>query len=271
MNTRLCHRNRPVHRAWGIAFGIGTQAFFLGTAWYLFWFLKDGGLRDLHGDLWIDALLAMQFAAPHSLLLIPPIRRFLGQWIIREFYPLFYCLVTCVNLLITIGFWRTSDTVVWELRGVPGLLVQVGSYASWIALVYSLNLSGFGSQSGLPQWWHWVRRRPMPNQEFKPRGAYLWMRHPVYLSFAGLIWFTPTMTLDHAILTGFWTIYIVFGGFLKDMRMAYYFGDIYRDYQEQVSGFPLMPFGPLAKLGVAPVTPVLANDLSKASTRRDAA
>jgi len=260
-----------VRRALGIAFGIGTQLFFLVTIWFLFWFLKDGGPRNLHGDLWIDALLAMQFAAPHSLLLMPPIRKFLGKWIIREFYPLFYCVVTCINLLITISFWRSSGTVLWELSGVASLLVQVGFYASWIALIYSLNLSGFGTQTGLPQWWHWFRRRPLPNPEFKPRGAYLWLRHPVYLSFAGLIWFTQTMTLDHAILTGFWTMYTLFGGFLKDLRMAHYLGDVYRDYQQRVPGFPLMPFGPLARQRVASVTPMPSNELSNRPARRDAA
>jgi methanethiol S-methyltransferase len=268
MNRTLCHQNRPVHRVLGIFFGVGTQALFLMTVWYLFWFLKDGGPSHLRGPLWIDALLAMQFAAPHSLLLIPPIRKFLGNWITREFYSLFYCSVTCVNLLITIGFWRTSDSVVWELSGVPNVLMQVGFYVSWFALIYSLNLSGFGSQTGLPQWWHWVRHRPLPRPELKPRGAYLWLRHPVYLSFTGMIWFTPTMTLDHAILTGFWTMYILFGSYLKDLRMTYYLGDTYREYQKQVPGFPLMPFGPLARLHVKTENAIPVNDLAKAAAHR---
>ena len=159
MNATLCHRDKSGRRALGIAFGFGTQVFFLVTVWYLFWFLKDCRPSNYRSDLWIDAFLAMQFAAPHSLLLIPPIRKFLEKWITREFYSLFYCSLTCVNLLIMISFWRSSDTVVWELNGVPSVLVRVGFFASWIALIYSLNLSGFGTQTGLPQWWHWVRQR----------------------------------------------------------------------------------------------------------------
>jgi len=269
MNTTLCSRSKPVQRTLGIVFGLGTQVFFLVTVWYLFCFLKDGGQSNLRGSLWVDALLAMQFAVPHSLLLMPSVRNYLGKRISREFYPLFYCTVTCVNLLITIGFWRTSDVVVWELSGATSVLMQIGFYASWLALIYSLNLSGFGTQTGLPQWWRWVCRRPLPASEFKPRGAYLWLRHPVYLSFAGLIWFTPTMTIDHAILTGLWTMYIFFGSVLKDLRMTHYLGNVYRDYQRQVPGFPLFPFGPLAKLRAAEITSTPVNELSKASVRRD--
>jgi protein-S-isoprenylcysteine O-methyltransferase Ste14 len=260
-----------IRRTLGIVFGIATQALFLVTVWQLFWFLKDGGPRDIHGEFWVDALLAIQFAAPHSLLLLPSVRKFLGKWITREFYPLCYCCVTCANLLITINFWRFSNDVVWELNGLPSTLVQVAFYLSWVALMYSLNLSGFGSQTGLPQWWHWVRRRSLAKPEFKPRGAYLWLRHPVYLCFAGLIWFTPMMTLDHVILTGVWTVYLLLGSCLKDRRMSCYLGDLYREYQQRVPGFPGMPCGPLARHQALPVTSDVAARPSKRSTLRKAA
>ena len=80
------------------------------------------------------------------------------------------------------------------------------------------------------------------------------------------------MTVDHAILTGFWTMYILFGSFLKDRRMAYYLGDAYRDYQQQVPGFPCMPFGPFARRRrVATTSSFRTNDLSKSTVRREAA
>ena len=82
-----------------------------------------------------------------------------------------------------------------------------------------------------------------------PRGAYHFFRHPVYLSFLGLVWFTPRMTLDHAVLTGIWTVYIFVGSYLKDRRLTYYLGDAYRAYQAKVPGYPLVPFGPLGKVG----------------------
>jgi hypothetical protein len=70
----------------------------------------------------------------------------------------------------------------------------------------------------------------------------------VYLSFLGLIWLRPAMTLDHAILTSVWTPYIFIGSVLKDQRMVFHLGDRYRDYQSRVTGYVGMPAGPLARI-----------------------
>jgi hypothetical protein len=55
------------------------------------------------------------------------------------------------------------------------------------------------------------------------------------------------MTWDHALLTSVWTIYIFIGSYLKDERLAFYVGESYRRYQEQVVGYPLLYFGPLGR------------------------
>jgi hypothetical protein len=55
------------------------------------------------------------------------------------------------------------------------------------------------------------------------------------------------MSLDHAALTAIWTAYIFYGSFLKDRRLEHYIGEPYKQYQREVSGYPLMPLGPLAK------------------------
>jgi protein-S-isoprenylcysteine O-methyltransferase Ste14 len=71
------------------------------------------------------------------------------------------------------------------------------------------------------------------------------MRHPVYMSFLGLVWFTPTMTLDHAILTAVWTLYIYAGSWFKDRRLLHFIGEDYRLYAQRVPGLPLIAFGSL--------------------------
>jgi hypothetical protein len=146
----------------------------------------------------------------------------------------------------------TSPTVWWELTGPARALVRGAWYASWAGLFYSLWLSGFGYQTGGTPWWQWVRQRPQPPRPFHPRGAFLRMRHPAYLGFLGLVWCTPVMSPDRAILIASWTLYVLIGSWLKDERLAWYIGEPYRVYMSQVVGYPGISAGPLAKRPLEP-------------------
>jgi protein-S-isoprenylcysteine O-methyltransferase Ste14 len=190
--------------------------------------------------LLVDAALALQFAVPHSLLLWPPVQKRLKRWIAGEFYGSVYCVVTCLTLLVMFICWQTSSVTLWRAQGLAAVAIRLGFYASWCALFYSLHLTGLGYQTGWTQWRHWFLRTKPPRRTFQPRGAYRWFRHPVYVSFLGLIWFTPTMTLDHAVLTGLWTVYILYGSHLKDERLAFYLGDEYLQYRAAVPAYPLL-------------------------------
>ncbi len=237
-----------VRRTAGIVFGFGNQILFLTTVWYLFWFLRDGAINDQHGN-WVirDCGLAMLFAVSHSAMLVPASRKRLTRWIPAAFYDSVFCVVTCLSLLLLFFGWRTSEATLWQARGAMEGLVRGGFYGCWAALLYSLSLTGLGYQNGWTPFYHWLRGRKPPRREFRPRGAYKLIRHPVYMSFLGLVWLTPRMTLDHAVLTAIWTGYIFYGSFLKDRRLERFIGEPYKDYESKIPGFPLIPFGPLAR------------------------
>lgn len=239
--------NTPLLRAAGYAIGIGTQLCFLVTVCLLFAYLRYGGRYESENWLLVDTLLALQFAIVHSFILLPASRSFIGKFLPSQLYGNLFCLSTCVGLWLVFAFWRVSSTAVWDATGWAQTAVLFGFYGSWVMLLLSLRLTGFGYQTGWTQWLHWVRREALPRRDFVERGAYRWLRHPVYLSFLGLIWFTPRMTADHCMLTGVWTAYIFLGSFLKDRRLAYYLGDTYREYASRVPGYPGMVAGPLAK------------------------
>lgn len=234
-------------RAAGIAFGLGTQLLFGFTVWHLFVFLRDGGTHASKSFLLTDSLLAAQFAVIHSLLLYPTMKKRLQRWIPPAFYGSFFCVATCLCLLTVIRFWQTDANIDVTADGWPAVALQSGYFASWAALFYSLWLSGLGYQTGWTPWWHWFRRTASPRREFEERGAYRWFRHPIYLSFLGLIWFTPHVTGDRLVLMAVWTIYIAVGSHLKDERLALFLGGVYRNYQSRVPGYPLIGFGPLGR------------------------
>lgn len=257
----VCQRTTwPIQRWLGIAFGAGTQLLFMATVWYLFWFLKDGVTVRGPASLIVDAALSLQFGVAHSWLLLPRTKNWITKFLAKDFYGCLFCLATCLGLLGMFAAWQGSSIVIWEFDGVARTALMGGFYSSWGLLVYSLSLTGLGYQTGLTPWWYWLRRQPQPRRRFEPRGIYLWIRHPVYLSVLGLIWCTPRMTLDHAVLTGIWTLYIFVGSYMKDERLAHFYGETYRDYQRRVTGYPLFVMGPLGyrRQSAPTVGPVIA-------------
>jgi hypothetical protein len=237
------------------AFGWATHGLFAVTVYYLFFFLKGVDVAPDAGsttDALVDAALALQFSVFHSWLLLPATRSRLTRKIPSPAYGVFFCGFTCVSLLLTIACWRPWGGAVWQLSGHARFAMQAAFYGAWIALFYSLWLAGMPYQTGWMPWRPWTQGRSVPRRDFQPRGAFHWLRHPVYLSFLGLIWFTPCMTLDRAVLTAVWSVYIFVGSYLKDRRLLFYLGNEYRSYQARVPGYPGMPLGPLARVPWTP-------------------
>jgi protein-S-isoprenylcysteine O-methyltransferase Ste14 len=234
-------------RSAGIAFGLATQVVFLVTVCALFLFLRDGVNHLAANWLAIDGILALQFAVAHSVLLLPRTRKIVSRVLPSSMFGCLFCLATCAGLWLVFRFWRSSNGLLWEATGNTRLAVLACFYASWVALFYSLSLSGFGYQTGFTQWRYWWQRQPLPTRGLVNRSLFLWLRHPAYLCFLGLIWFTPRMTYDHLVLTTVWTVYVFVGSYLKDQRMAFYLGDTYREYASRVPGYPGFLIGPLGR------------------------
>jgi len=232
----------------GIAFGIGTQLLFLWTVVYLFLFLRFGGWYEYSRSWLVDLCLATCFAVPHSVLLAPPTSKWLRRWIPTGLLGCLHCATSCVTLLVMFHYWGRMPIEIWHAHGWLEQAILFCFYGSWVALLYSLYWTGFGYQTGLTQWWYWFRQTPPPKRAFVTHGAFRYMRHPVYMSFLGLIWFTPVMTLDHAILTVVWTLYIYAGSYFKDRRLLKFFGEPYRQYGQRIAGLPIIGFGSLRYL-----------------------
>ena len=242
-----------VGRWGGIAFGLLTHLFFAITVWHVFFFLRATHDGFYPGNQWGNVALALQFAIPHSLLLHRSVRDRL-TWIPTPFYGCFFTVVTMISFWLIFLFWRQDPVVLWQATGWTERVIQACYLGSWVVMLYSIGLSGYGWQTGWTPWYAWVQGKPHPRREFRIRSAYRFLRHPVYLGFLGLVWCTPTWTWDRVMLTGIWTAYIFIGSVLKDERLAFYMGNTYRAYQEQVPGYPFFWFGPLARRKAPPAT-----------------
>ncbi len=234
-----------------IGAGVGAHVLLGVTVWFLFPFLLDGrGAAEAAAvPLWwcADTLLALQFGVSHSLLLLPAVRNRLERFLPRPVYGCLFTATTCLSLLLLILTWQPSGVLVYRLEGWAGMAMRGAYLMSWVGLLYALGLTGYGWQTGWTPFWAWLRGRPAPPRRFSIPGAYRVMRHPVYLAFLGQVWLTPVMTLDRVLLTTVFTGYILLGSYLKDRRLLFYLGDIYRAYQARVPGYPLA-LGPLGRV-----------------------
>jgi protein-S-isoprenylcysteine O-methyltransferase Ste14 len=241
--------DRRTWLAWS-AFGIATQIGFAATVPFLIWFMLWGASTTTVSATWsdvaVDVALILAFAVPHSIFLAPPVRRLLARFMPRELFGCWFCLVSCVTLAALFIGWHPLPGELWHVTGVAGeTVVLVMAGLAWLALLYSMWLGGLGYQTGATGLIAWLRRQPEPQRTLCRRGAYQYLRHPIYLSFLLIAWITPVMTTAHLLLSVGLTIYIAVGSWLKDRRLTMFIGDEYRAYMAEVPGFPLVPMGPL--------------------------
>jgi len=75
------------------------------------------------------------------------------------------------------------------------------------------------------------------NPDLVIRGAYCYVRHPMYVFSILLIWLMPAMTVNLLVLFALFTLYFVLGSLHEEQLLLARFGDAYREYQERVPRF----------------------------------
>jgi len=179
------------------------------------------------------------FSIPHSLLLQTKVKKSLHSHIPRELYPTVYSLHATVSLSLMYLFWKDSSVnfISFKNDGVI-YFIKALYISSWFFMFWSMLATGLFKQNGVDSWWAKIRGKKyqykMPTQ-----GPYQLTRHPIYVGFLGMIWFTPNYSIDRLLISLFWTGYILIGMYLKEKRLLR--NKSYRDYSKKVSIFPLIP------------------------------
>jgi protein-S-isoprenylcysteine O-methyltransferase Ste14 len=238
-----------------IAFGWTAQLAFAVLCLSLMWFLQfDTWLRPAApgeggvAGIIVDLSLVLLFAVPHSVLLLPRVRRWMASRIPGQLNSCVFCMVSCLSLWAMMLAWQPIAGTCWHLGGGALASVMLLAGLSWLLLGYSMHLSGFGWQTGLTPFLAWMRGVPDPPRRFERRSLHRWLRHPIYVSFLLVCWLVPVMTWDRLVLAVGFTGYIYAGSWAKDRRLLGFIGAEYRRYMAEVPGFPLIGFGPLGKV-----------------------
>jgi protein-S-isoprenylcysteine O-methyltransferase Ste14 len=200
---------------------------------------------DLRAALALDAALCLAFFTQHSVMIRRSFRDRLGRVLASHYQPAFYSIASATFLLLLLVLWQRTPLMVsfegaprWVLRG---LFVATGPTFLWA--IRSLGeFDTFGLEP-IRAHMRGTKPRIMP---FAIRGAYRWVRHPLYSLFIVMAWTFPDVAADRLLFNVLFTAWIVLGTVLEERDLVRELGDPYRTYQTQV---PMLvpwrgPWGP---------------------------
>jgi protein-S-isoprenylcysteine O-methyltransferase Ste14 len=154
------------------------------------------------------------------------IYRLLGEGA-KKYYRLFYSLFASVTLLpVLILPAVIPDQTLYK---VPEPLVYFTVFiqiVSVLLLVYSVLQTGALQFIGLSQAFGLKRE-----DKLNTGGLYRYMRHPLYTFSLLVLWLTPTMTRNFALLYAALTVYIIIGAVFEERKLLQTFGAAYQEYR----------------------------------------
>lgn len=156
------------------------------------------------------------------------VRRKLGEWAYRRYrlaYNAFFTALLVPLLKVTASL---PDRVLYVLRP-PWLYVALG--------IQMLGLAIAADATFRTDLWAFLGLKPETRTEagnLVVRGAYRWVRHPMYTGSLLIIWLMPAMTLNSALFYAALTAYIVVGAHFEERKLLAEYGEDYRKYRERV-------------------------------------
>jgi protein-S-isoprenylcysteine O-methyltransferase Ste14 len=190
----------------------------------------------LGNALLIDIALLTLFAVQHSGMARPAFKRWLTRFIPEAAERSTYVLLSTACLALLMYFWAPLGGVVWETTNRVLESLLIGFYlASWVFLLYATLLINHFDLFGLRQVWFALHDKKMPKLRFVTPALYRIIRHPIYVGWLGILWFTPTMTVTHLVFAVGATFYILVGIKLeeRDLEQAH---PEYSQYKRKVPG-----------------------------------
>lgn len=202
-------------------YGVLSYALFFATFLYAIGFIGNIGvpksmdsapIYPFGQSLAINLGLLTLFAVQHSGMARPAFKRWLTRYIPAQAERSTYVLLSTLCLALLMWQWAPLGGVIWNVTNAWGSMVLTGLYfASWALLLYATFLIDHFDLFGLRQSFYALRDRDMPPLAFRTPALYRLIRHPIYLGWLGIFWFTPTMTVTHFVFAAVASAYIWVG------------------------------------------------------------
>lgn len=228
-------------RALAFAYGLVCYAMFLGVFLYAIGWIGNfltptrlDGPRT--GPLWaavaVNLGLLTLFALQHSVMARPTFKRWWTRFVPTPVERSTYVLATNLALLAMFVFWRPMGGVIWDIQHPAGraAMFALNGFGWALVLVTTFLINHF-DLFGLRQVWLYLRGRPYTHLRFVTPGPYRMVRHPLYVGWLCVFWFTPTMTAAHLLFAAMTTAYILVAIRLEERNLVEHHGAAYERYR----------------------------------------
>lgn len=200
-------------------YGVASYVIFFGVFLYAIGFIGNivvpksmdsAPVLPFWTSLAINLGLLSLFALQHSGMARPAFKRWITRFIPEEAERPTYVLLSSLSLIALFAFWAPLGGIVWNVtQNWAALTLTVLYFASWALLLYTTFLIDHFELFGLKHAIHALHGRKMPTLSFVTPTLYRIVRHPLYVGWLGIFWFTPTMTVTHLLFAAVTTTYIL--------------------------------------------------------------
>jgi len=200
-------------------YGVLCYALFFATFLYSIGFIGDflvpvtmdsGPLLPLGKALAIDLGLLSLFAVQHSGMARPAFKRWFTKYIPEPAERSTYVLLSSLCLIFLYWMWKPLGGNIWAVESQVGATVLYTLFGmGWMTVLIATFLINHFDLFGLRQVWLNLRGKPYSQLEFRIPGPYRVVRHPLYVGWLMVVWFTPSMSVAHLFFASVVTAYIL--------------------------------------------------------------
>lgn len=224
----------------------GIIGYFLGVAGLVALIALASGLMpighisvpDVGSPIIFNVALVALWGFVHSYMARDSFKSVLTRFIPEAAERPTYVLMAGITSLLLVGLWQAVPGVIWSAQSpalVTFLWVMFGF--GWMYTLTATFLINHFDLFGLRQVYLHFRNQPRPPLNFVKRGMYKFSRHPIQTGVLIGVWFIPTMTMTHLILSLGFTVYIFIGLWFEEKDLIKDIGEPYEQYRRESGMF----------------------------------